>query len=389
MAESAPSYILVVNLGSSSGKFSLFTLGGKDTSPNDPCSQANVEFDSEHEQQARQAIARGLQSVLNVNQVAVAAQAITAVGHRVVHGGEIYTQSVVIDDNVEKNIAQLERFAPIHNKLNLFGVQACAKMFGKERKQVAVFDTAFHHTIPEVASRYAVPYEWLEKYGIKRYGFHGISLAHAVERSAELLQVPKDSFTGIVCHLGNGCSICAVHKGKSIDTSMGFTPLEGLMMGTRSGSIDPGILLQMITDEEVSSSDLSRILNYESGLAGVSGISADMRLLLKQAATGSERAKLAIEMFVYRIQSFIGSYFVHLDRPKAIVFTGGIGENSPQIRKQALATLHGIGCMLDEQRNEQVKEDADVSASSSSIRTLVIKSREDKYIFRETQRLVC
>lgn len=381
-------YIVVVNVGSSSAKLGLFALtagGGIDP---DARLESNVELDSENEQGAHEAIATALQTMTNAAGLIARTSAIAAVGHRVVHGGDIYSESVVVNQEVEDNIAKLEEYAPVHNRLNLIGIQSAKCAFGEKIKQVAVFDTAFHRTIPEIASRYAVPYEWQDKYGIKRYGFHGISYAYAMERSAQLLKLETQAFNGIICHLGNGCSIVAIQNGKSIDTSMGFTPLEGLMMGARSGSIDPGIILQLLSNSKMTASDLSRLLNFESGLRGVSGITNDMRALLQQAAAGQQRAKLAIDMFVYHVQSFIGSYLAHLEQPQAVVFTGGIGENSADIRQRTIGPLVHLGFALDPRLNDSATKDADISAGSASIRTLVIKAREDIYIAREASRLL-
>jgi acetate kinase len=380
-------HILVVNLGSSSGKFSLFLSSHDNRTEGRAIHSASINWNLNGPQDLLPMVASSLQSFIADSGLS-GSEAVAAVGHRVVHGGDLYRSSVVITEDVEKHIEEFEKLAPIHNKLNLIGIQSAEHVCGPKTKQVAVFDTAFHRTIPEVASRYPVPYEWLERHQIKRFGFHGISHAYAVEKGSQLLGIEPKDFTGIVCHLGSGCSISAIQNGISIDTSMGFTPLEGLMMGTRSGSIDPGIILELLSTTAQTASSISQALNFESGLSGISGLKNDMVLILEQARQGNARAQLAIDMFVYRLQSFVGSYFVHLKTPRALVFTGGIGENSAIIRQMTARALEGIGCVLDDNLNQNADGDALISPKAASMQVLVIKAREDLYIARETERLV-
>lgn len=255
---------------------------------------------------------------------------IDAIGHRVVHGGETFIQPRVIDSTVIKKIKGCSKIAPLHNPVNLAGILGCIKML-REVLQIAVFDTAFHHTIPEYAYMYALPLKFYTKYKIRKYGFHGASHQYVALCSAHLLKKPLASLNLITCHLGNGCSITAVKKGKSVDTSMGFTPLEGLIMGTRSGNVDVAAVLYLMDKEKVSPQEMDKILNKKSGLLGISGLSNDVRPIKEAIQKGNKRARLAIDMFVYQIIKYIGSYWFVLGGADAICFTGGIGEHNPQI----------------------------------------------------------
>ncbi len=271
---------------------------------------------------------------------------VCGVGHRVVHGGEEFNASTVIDDNVIKSIEKFSELAPLHNPPSLEGIRGCMKIF-KGVPQVAVFDTAFHQTMPEHAYCYGIPYEYYEKYGIRRYGFHGTSHRYVAGKTAELLERPLEELNIITVHLGNGCSITAVSGGKSIETSMGFTPLEGLLMGTRSGDLDPAVVSFLMEKEGMSADEVTTdVLNKKSGLLGVSGISNDMRDILKAIGEGDERAKLAYEIFAYRIKKYIGAYAAVLGKVDAVVFTAGIGENVPKLKddiKNQLRPLLGSG----------------------------------------------
>jgi len=387
-------HILVVNMGSSSGKLSMFervdskSVNTVDKSVNKtPVWSTTVKFDNESaENSVRAKLEEALQPLWAKDTLNFQKETIQFVGHRVVHGGGKYESGVLIDQTVKDDIHRFEEYAPLHNQLNLFGIEAIEHIFGKQTKQVAVFDTTFHRTIPEVVARYPLPYDWYEKRGIRRYGFHGISNAYAAVRASEMLNVKPEDFTGIVCHLGSGCSVTAIQNGRSVDTSMGFTPLEGLMMGTRSGSIDPGIILNLLGKPKMTVDELNHVLNHESGLVAVSGLPNDMRTIHEQAEKGNERAKLALEMFVYRIQSYIGAYFVHLKNAKALVFTGGIGEHCPYIRNPVVTALDGIGCVLDSEHNECVDGDTDISHTSTRIRILVLTTGEDLFVAQETCR---
>jgi acetate kinase len=267
----------------------------------------------------------------------------------------------------------------------LQGIEAAQSRF-PNAKHLAVFDTAFHRTIPDEAAVYPIPLEYFERDRIKRYGFHGINHEYCMHRAASMLDKAVDDINLIICHLGNGCSITAVAKGKSIDNTMGFTPLEGLMMGTRAGSIDPGLVLRMVAEKNGDVEEVDKILNKQSGLLGVSGVSNDMREVIGYARYGDKRAALAISMFVYRLQSYIGMMAAHLPRIDAIVFTAGIGEHSAMVRSRACEALQLLGCRLDAKRNDEAKGDAIVSAGDSTIPVLTITAREDWQIARECWR---
>jgi acetate kinase len=312
--------------------------------------------------------------------------AIGAVGHRIVHGGEDFTGSVVIDDEVIASIEKFAGLAPLHNPHNLTGIKASqAKLPGI--RQVACFDTAFHATIAKVAYMYALPYELYEKYRIRRYGFHGTSHRYVARRAAVLMGKDKHDVNVITCHLGNGCSITAVENGKSIDTSMGFTPLEGLVMGTRSGDFDPAVLFYLM-DKGYDAGELKVLCNENSGLLGISGASNDMRDLEELAKGGDVRAQLAIDIFCYRIKKYIGAYSAVLVTVDAVVFTGGIGENAVMIRQQICAGLTQIGIELDSVANAGAKGiEADIGTSDSRVGIFVIPTDEEAAIAHDTYEL--
>jgi len=266
---------------------------------------------------------------------------ISAIGHRVVHGAEAFRKPTIIDKRVIKSIEKFNELAPLHNPPAVLGVKACLK-FAKNIPQIAVFDTAFHQTIPPYAYIYGIPYEFYKKYKIRRYGFHGTSHKFVAQQAARLLNKPLARLNLITCHLGNGCSISAVKKGKSIDTSMGFTPLEGLLMGTRSGDIDPAAVLYIMEKEKLSVKDVDNLLNKRSGILGLSGVSNDMRDILKQVRLGNKRAKLALDIFIYRIRKYIGAYAASMNSLDAVVLTGGIGENSDIIKRRISKEMNGF-----------------------------------------------
>lgn len=282
---------------------------------------------------------------------------VTGVGHRVVHGGEEFSTSTLIDAKVIKSIEKFSQLAPLHNPPSLEGIRACMKIFTGV-PQVAVFDTAFHQTMQEHVFCYGIPYKYYKKYSIRRYGFHGTSHRYVSMKAAELLGKPIESLNLVTAHLGNGCSIAAIEGGKSIDTSMGFTPLEGLVMGTRSGDIDPAVVPFLMQNESLNVSDVNEILNKKSGLLGISGVSNDMRDILAGVEEGNPRAKLAYDVFVYRIRKYIGAYAAALGRVDAVIFTAGIGENVPQIKndiKKQLKSLLGSSCeFLTVRTNEEL-----------------------------------
>jgi len=315
---------------------------------------------------------------------------IEAVGHRVVHGGEKLVRSVRIDDAVIDAIEQTVELAPLHNPANLRGIQAARAAFGRELPQVAVFDTAFHSSMPESAYLYAVPYSYYVRHRVRRYGFHGTSHRYVAYRWRKLAGRSKEETKLVTLHLGNGCSACAIQGGKSIDTSMGMTPLEGLVMGTRSGDIDPGLYHFLSHKEGHSPDEFDAMLNKQSGLLGVSGLTHDMRDLLGEAAEhGDRRAKLAIDLFVARVRKYVGAYLAEMNGAEAIVFTGGIGENSAEIRARICANLDALGIALDPAKNAQAVDgrEGDVAADGSRVRLWVIPTNEELLIARDTVRV--
>jgi acetate kinase len=313
---------------------------------------------------------------------------IDAVGHRVVHGGELFTQSVVVDEPVKNQIKACSDLAPLHNPSNLKGIMAMEVLLPGV-KQVAVFDTSFHQTMPNYAYLYGIPYKYYEEYKIRRYGFHGISHQYVAKRACELTGKNLRQSKIITCHLGNGASITAVENGKSVDTSMGFTPVSGLMMGTRCGTIDPGILLYLEEKHHLSIKGITNLINKESGLQGISGISSDMRDIQNAADEGYARAILAFEMYTYRIRKWIGSFAGVMDGADMIVFTGGIGENSFKVRESVCSKLHYLGARLDAFKNmEAAGQDAVISTLDSDVSLVVAKTDEELVIATETLRLI-
>ncbi|MHC4737951.1 MAG: acetate/propionate family kinase [Planctomycetota bacterium] len=312
---------------------------------------------------------------------------ISAVGHRVVHGGEEFTGSVIIDDNVIASIEKFADLAPLHNPPNLIGIKAARNKL-PNAKQVACFDTAFHTTIPPVAYMYALPYELYEKYRVRRYGFHGTSHRYVARRAAEMMGKDKYGVNLITCHLGNGCSITAVKNGKSVDTSMGLTPLEGVVMGTRSGDFDPAILFYL-ADKGYDIQALNTLCNKKSGLLGISGISNDMRNLNELAENGNARAKLAIDIFCYRIKKYIGTYTAVLNIVDAVVFTGGIGEKDPGVRAAVCSSLTQLGIELDPEKNKiTLLKEGEINTKNSTVKILVIPTNEESAIAGNTYELV-
>jgi len=313
---------------------------------------------------------------------------LSAVGHRVVHGGEEISKSVIISNKIIKTISQYSDLAPLHNPPNLMGIRAMRHLLPRV-PQVAVFDTAFHQTIPQRAHLYAIPYELYQKYRIRKYGFHGTSHRYVAWRAARLLNKTEEETNLITCHLGNGCSITAIEGGKSIDTSMGFTPLEGLIMGTRSGDIDPAIIFYLTERQGMEINKINTLLNWRSGLLGVSGVSNDIREIQKEAERGNKRAKLALEMFGYRIKKYIGAYTAILSRLDALVFTGGIGENAVDIRREICNNLGNIGIELDDRENkEAVQKERLISTKDSKTRVFVIPTDEEAMIAYETYKVL-
>ena len=312
---------------------------------------------------------------------------IEAVGHRVVHGGEKFNQSVLVDGGVMRGIESCIDMAPLHNPANLLGIRTIAQLLPSV-PQVAVFDTAFHQTLPDYAYIYGIPYELYQKYGVRRYGFHGTSHRYVSARAAQFLGLPAKGLRMITCHIGNGGSITAVKDGKSVDTSMGFTPLEGLLMGTRSGDIDAGAVSFLMDKEKLDTTGISNLLNKKSGLAGVSGVSSDMRDIDAAVAEDNKRARLALESYKYRIVKYIGAYAAVLGGVDVLVFTGGVGENQIQLRRDVVGHLAYLGAEIDDVRNNVRGEDALISSDKSKVKVVVIPTDEELMIASDTQTLV-
>jgi acetate kinase len=368
--------ILVLNAGSSSLKFHLFEATSELIASNSE--QVLAKGQVERVSSMADALTSVFHQIDNVT--------VNAVGHRVVHGGDRFHESVIIDEEVEKQIDELSILAPLHNPHNLEAYRA-AREHLPGVPQVAVFDTAFHHTLPPRAYVYGLPYEYLTEKKIRRYGFHGISHRYVSWKFAQLHGRQRADYRMITCHLGNGCSMCAVEHGRSIDTSMGFTPLEGLIMGSRSGDVDAGAVLHLITHECEAPSLLLQVLNGASGLKGISGVSNDMRDLLRAAQTGNERAALAVDAFCYRIRKYIGTYLAAMNGADVLIFTGGIGENAAVIRAQICEGLGNLGIALDTALNERDSKEAR-EIGTSRIPVWVVPTDEELLIARDTLRCI-
>jgi acetate kinase len=393
--------ILVLNSGSSSQKVFLYELG--DSLPEDPpipLWEGRIEWDDAHASVhvasnagARSDITfegasrkRATEKLLNQlwdgpARVVQAPSQIDIVGHRIVHGGREFEEPTLVTPAVKETIQRMSVFAPLHNPAGLEGIEIVEKLFGST-PQVAVFDTAFHSQMPKAAASYPGPYEW-DAQGIRRYGFHGINHQYCAQRTARLLGRELQSLKLITCHLGNGCSLAAIRGGRSVDTTMGFTPLEGLMMGTRSGSIDPAILVYLMRKNQLTADQIDDLLNKKSGLLGISGISGDMRQIVSAMNAGNSRAKLAFDIFVHRLTSLIGSMAAVLGGLDALIFSAGIGENSADLRAAACASFEFLGARIDSVKNAQSPLDSDISSPSSTIRILIIRAQEDWAIARE------
>jgi acetate kinase len=398
--------VLVLNSGSSSQKSALFELrGAVSPDPQPPLWEAKIEWNqgsavlkarnsrgnkTEKEVSAAErqgAIERMLETLWS-GETAVGKNAseINVVGHRIVHGGPKLKEPIRVTPEVKKTIADAAAFAPLHNRAELEGIETIERVVGPV-PQVAVFDTGFHRTIPPAAALYPGPYDWQDK-GIRRYGFHGINHEYCSKRAAQMLGRDISQLRIVSSHLGNGCSLTAIAGGKSVDTTMGFTPLEGLMMGTRSGSIDPGILTYLLRETGISGQEIDDILNQRSGLLGISGISSDMREVEAAAQSGNERAQLAFDMFVHRLRKGIADMAAVLGGADVLVFTAGIGENSSAVRAGACSGLHFLGIELDSEKNAHISGDQEISATNSGIRVLVIHAQEDWAIAQDCARVL-
>lgn len=392
--------IMAINSGSSSLKFKLFAMPaekelaagqieriGIDGSRVMIKNQAGEKYTEETPVPDHKAAVSLLMNLLRKLSIITDPEEITGVGHRVVAGGEVYKQSVIVDDDDVAQIEALAEYAPLHNLANGAGIQAFRELL-PNAISVAVFDTSFHQTLPPENYIYSVPYEWYEKWGVRRYGAHGTSHRYVTQRAAALLGKPYEQLKLISCHLGNGSSICAVQHGKSFDTSMGFTPLAGLTMGTRSGDVDPS-LVGFVMDKLgiTSGNEMVTLLNHDAGLKGISGISSDMRDILAQADKGNARAQLALDIFVRNIVRYVGQYVAEMGGVDAIIFTAGIGENSASIRKLVLDRLAYLGIKIDSAANEHPAGDCIISTTDSAVAALRVKTNEELMIARDVLRL--
>ncbi|HEY5585961.1 MAG TPA: acetate kinase [Ruminiclostridium sp.] len=394
--------VLVINAGSSSLKYQLFDMTDESVLAKGLCDRIGID-NSFIKQSCGTEDAVVINKVLKNHKDAIEAvisaltdekigviknmSEISGVGHRVLHGGEKFHDPALINDSIMDAIRECIPLGPLHNPANIMGIEGCVEEM-PNIPMVAVFDTGFHQTVPKYAHIYAIPYEAYEKYAIRKYGFHGTSHKYVTQRAAEMLGKPIEELKLISCHLGNGASICAVKYGKCIDTSMGLTPLDGLEMGTRCGSIDPAVVTFLMQKENMTAQDMDEYLNKKSGLLGVSGVSSDMRDLRAVAKEGNKRANLAIDIFCYRVKTFIGSYFAAMNGADAVIFTGGIGENDEFIRERSLDEMDSLGMVIDLKKNTIHGKEVDISASGAKVKTLIIPTNEELAIAIETIRLL-
>jgi len=395
--------ILVINAGSSSLKYQLFEMTHEVVLAKGNCDRIGIEGSVikhtsgtkepiviEKEMKTHADAINALVSILTDKEIGVISDMseIEAVGHRVVHGGDYFSSSVIIDKDVKEAIEKCIDLAPLHNPPNLTGINACEEIMPGVR-QVAVFDTAFHQTMPASAFMYAIPHELYEKYKIRKYGFHGTSHKYVAQRAAVMLGKPIEELKIITLHLGNGSSIAAVKHGKSINTSMGFTPLAGVVMGTRSGMLDPAIIKFIMQKENMTVDEVDNLLNKKSGVLGVSGVSSDFRDLCKAADEGNERAQLALDMFAASVKRYIGSYAMLMGGVDAIVFTAGIGENTDCVREAVASDSEFLGISIDKSKNAGLRGvEMDISTADAKVRTLVIPTNEELMIARDTKELM-
>ncbi|WP_352400405.1 acetate kinase [Anaerotignum sp.] len=394
--------ILVLNCGSSSLKYQLFDMENEAVLAKGLCERIGIEGSRLKHQPADKddvvfedyledhdvAVQKVMEALTNPEYgVVKSMKEINAVGHRVVHGGEYFAGSVIIDDAVKDALEKCSELAPLHNPANLIGIAACEKLMPGV-PQVGVFDTAFHQTMPERAYLYAIPYEYYEKYKIRRYGFHGTSHRYVSEEAARMLERPYDQTKTITCHLGNGGSICAVRNGKSIDTTMGFTPLEGLVMGTRAGDVDAAVITFLMEKEKLTPQEMDNILNKKSGVLGISGVSSDFRDIEDASEHGNTRAEAALDVFAYKVAKRIGAYAAAMNGVDCIVFTAGLGENSGSTRRLICDYLGYLGVHIDSYNNSLRGKAMEISASDSRVRVLVIPTNEELVIARDTKELL-
>ena len=395
--------VLVINAGSSSLKYQLLDTDSQNVLAKGLCERIGIDGKFTYKAPGKETIeaksvampthSEAIQAVLDAlidpaNGVIASMSEIDAVGHRVVHGGETFAGSVRIDDKVMAALEENVPLAPLHNPANITGIRACTAVMGPDVPQVAVFDTAFHQTMPPVAYTYALPYEYYEKDKVRRYGFHGTSHKYVTQRAADMLGKPIEHLRLISCHLGNGSSIAAVKGGKSVDTSMGFTPLAGVPMGTRSGDLDAGILEYLMNRRGYDVKEMLSVLNKQSGVQGVSGVSSDFRDLTAAAGQGNSRAALALDLFAYSVKKYIGSYAAAMGGVDAIIFTAGVGENDSACRMAIASGLEFMGVRMDPDANNVRGKEAIISAIDSKVKVLLIPTNEELMIALDTAALV-
>ena len=395
--------VLVINAGSSSLKYQLFDMDSKEVLAKGLCERIGIDGRLTHTNPKKEDKykadvpmkdhADAIRAVIDILidkewGVIESMSEIDAGGHRVVHGGEYFADSVLIDDSVIEAIDACIPLAPLHNTPNLIGIDACKNVMGENVPQVAVFDTAFHQTMPPVDYIYSIPYDFYQKYKIRRYGFHGTSHKYVAQQASEMLGIPLEHLRIITCHLGNGSSVTAIKGGKAIDTSMGFTPLAGLPMGTRSGDIDPAIISFLCEHENKSAEEMLEVMNKESGVLGVSGVSSDFRDLDTAINEGNERAKLAKDIFINSVKKLIGAYIAEMGGVDAVVFTAGVGENDRSVRWDVCEHMEYLGIKVDPEKNKYRGRQMDISVDYARVRVLVIPTNEELVIAEDTKRLV-
>ena len=394
--------ILVINCGSSSLKYQLIDMDGEKVLCKGLCERIGMESSMiTHEANGHKATTPAIfpthtEAFAEVVKKMTTGEGkciddvseISAIGHRVVHGGEKFKASCLITDEVINTIRELSPLAPLHNPAGILGIEAARKVFGNV-PMVAVFDTAFHSTMPPKAYMYAIPYEYYEKYGVRRYGFHGTSHKYVAHKAAEYLEEPIERLKLITCHLGNGCSISAIDHGVAVDTSMGLTPLDGLMMGTRCGAIDPAIVPFIMEKENLTAAEVNDLMNKKSGLLGISGISNDLRSVRQASEEGDERAQLAYDMYSNSAKKYIGQYIAVMGGVDAIVLTAGVGENCDKMRRMIFAGLQPLGIKIDLEKNRKgLRGEREISTDDSEVRIVIIPTDEEYMIARDTYQLV-
>ena len=393
--------VLVINCGSSSLKYQLINSDSEEVLAKGLCERIGIDGRLVYQKEGmdkeiteapmpthKEAIQMVLDALHNPKSGAVKdLSEIDAVGHRVVHGGEKFAKSVVLTEEVLAKVEECNELAPLHNPANLIGIRACQELM-PDVPMVGVFDTAFHQTMPRKAFLYGLPYEYYEKYKVRRYGFHGTSHKYVAERAAKMLNVNLDDLKLITCHLGNGASVSAIKRGKCIDTSMGFTPLEGLVMGTRCGDIDPAIVTYIREKENLPQGKANEILNKKSGVLGISGVSSDFRDIEEAVAEGNERAALALKVFAHKVRFYIGAYIAEMNGVDAIIFTAGVGENDVTMREIICNNLGNLGIKLDPVKNKVRGKEVDIATEDSRVRLLLIPTNEELMIARDTFNIV-